>query len=66
MMISGQSKISRQDSGNGYRRQKYQDARKVEYAVLCELAATAEGRGTGAPIEAYYRGAALDIVFQTT
>lgn len=27
---------------------------KVDYAVLYELAATAEGRGTGAPIEVYY------------
>ena len=26
----------------------------VHYAVLYELAATAEGRGTGAPIEVYY------------
>ena len=30
------------------------DAAKVQYAVLYELAATAEGRGTGAPIEVYY------------
>lgn len=30
------------------------DHAKVHYAVLYELAATAEGRGTGAPIDVYY------------